>query len=150
MVPLICSCHRLGFIESLRSTGQARHFSGSERTIEDPYLVEGAREEAIAVRRPLSNVYVDVGRQVVEVVRARVDPIRDAVDVEHGIGDPQVGTLLDDQGGVMPLTVVYQRVASEVSIAMFGSQDTQLDTPGETHPPGGTAPCHHLAISGGF
>ena len=73
---------RSGFVKRFRSTGQASHFRGAQGTIEDPDLVDGAGEEAVVAGRTPPNAHVFAGRQVVEVVVTRVDPVRATVDVK--------------------------------------------------------------------
>ena len=66
----------------MSSPGQAGHLLGAQDTIEDPHLVDGAGEEAVVAGRTPPNAHVFAGRQVVEVVIARIDPIRATVDVK--------------------------------------------------------------------
>ena len=81
----------------MSSTGQPSHLTGAQGTIEDSYLVDGAGEEAVVAGRTPPNAHDLAGRQVVEIVITRVDPIRETVNVERRIGNPKVSALLDDQ-----------------------------------------------------
>ena len=73
---------RLGFVKRFRSIGQASDFRGAQGTIEDPDLVDGAGAEAVVAGRTPPNAHVFDGRQVVEVVITRVDPVCAPGDVK--------------------------------------------------------------------